>query len=269
MMKNAYTTLFTAFISTCIFAQPSVDGVLSDGAYISMADKLNNNSGFGSNIDVTEILYYPDDVAGVLYLGVKSKLNVFSDDAIGIFLNVSGDGSPAGAPVGNALGLSGAGNYLDGDGAFEQAFKADFEVDFAFAFNPAAWNTDVYCDVAKYTNGYTAEYAGACRQDGTPAWNTASAKVFSGSSITFAFLNDGGAHSGLEMAIPFSEIGANPNMQIALLAFVSSATAYFSDVTVPGNITSGNLAFNPDLSLTAGGPFHTELFPLSVFVCDP
>lgn len=268
MKKSITLFICIILIALATRAQPAVDGVLNDAEYITMASKLNANAGFGADINVTDILYYPDDVAGVLYLGVKSKMNIFSDDGIGIFLNISGLGSPTGAAAGNTLGFSGAGHFIDGDGTFEQAFKADMEVDYAFAFNPGYTFTDVYWDAASYVGGYAAEYQGNCQQDGVAALNGNGGTLFTTNSITFAYKNFGGADDGLEMAIPYSELGASAAMQISASTFVVSSTAYFSDVTVPGNVTTGNLAFNPDFALAGDGPFSSDDFPLSIFTCD-
>ncbi len=62
--------------------------------YVLIASKQNNNQGFGSNIDITSIVYYADVSNSVLYLGIKGKLDVSNNNGIGILLNISGEGSP-------------------------------------------------------------------------------------------------------------------------------------------------------------------------------
>ncbi len=251
------------FVSTVYFAQPVIDGNLTDSQYTSVAKKANSNNGFGDAIDVTEIVYYADTTNHYLYLGVKGKLNTSSTDAIGIWLNVAGTGSPNGVAAGNALGgVSGVDSYISADSS---NYKADFEVDYQFAFNPGSDTTNVYFDAAKMVGTPLAHYQGSSDQSGTSTTNDQSNDtVFTKNSVTWAFNNDGGTDHGLEMKIPFSEIGADSSMDIEVFAFVVSSTAYFSDVTVPGNVSGGNLGFNPDFGNIDGGPFHSNAEPLPV-----
>jgi hypothetical protein len=259
-MKKLFTSLSIVLLfSITLIAQPVVDGDLSDAQYTTIATKENSNLDFGTAIDVSKIVYYADDANSMLYLGVVGKLDVSNDNAIGIWLNVTGSGSPTGVSAGTNLGFSGAGNYMDGDGTNNQSFKADFEVDYMFAFNPGFGSSSVYWDASKLIGGNTAEYQGYCNQTGTAATDTmAAGGVFTKNSVTFAFNNGGGANQGLEMAMPFSEIGATSAMGIQVFAFVVSSTGYFSDVTVPGNVSTGNPGNDPDFSTLSGGLFHSD-----------
>jgi len=259
-MKKLFTSFSIVLLfSIAMIAQPVVDGDLSDAQYTTIATKANSNSGFGTAIDVSKIVYYADNANSMLYLGVVGKLDVTSDNAIGIWLNISGASSPTGVAAGNSLGFTGAGNYMDGDNGSNLDFKADFEVDYMFAFNPGFGSSNVYWDASKLIGGNTAEYQGYCNQTGTAATDTmAAGGVFSKNSVTFAFNNGGGANQGLEMKIPFSEIGATSSMGIQVFAFVVSSTGYFSDVTVPGDVTTGNPGFSADFSTMSGGLFHSD-----------
>ncbi|MER3525405.1 MAG: hypothetical protein C4326_15530, partial [Ignavibacteria bacterium] len=253
-----------------VFAQPSVDGNLGDSQYILLASKLNSNQGFGANIDVTKIYYYPDVVGQKLYLGVAGKLNVSTNDGIGVWLNVNGTGSPSGKPFGQNLGIQNSGGHYIGaaNSGVNIAFRADFEVDYMFAFNPGSSSTTVYFDAAKHVGTSALEYQGSCNQSGTSATNSsAGGTVFAQNQITFAFNNGGGPTQGLEMAIPFEQIGATSAMGIEVFAFVVSSAAYFSDVTVPGNVSNGNPGYNADFSTMGNGPYHTTTggaLPVSV-----
>ncbi|MEW6062369.1 MAG: hypothetical protein AB1600_10575, partial [Bacteroidota bacterium] len=252
--------LSIVFYVTISVAQPTIDGSLDDAQYITIATKQNSNAGFGSSIDVSKIVYYPDATNSFLYLGVVGKLNTSSTDAIGIWLNVSGTGSPSGKAAGQPLGIqSTGGSYIGaGNNASNINFKADFEVDYMFAFNPGGANTSVYFDAAKHVSSSVIEYQGSCDQSGTSATNSSAAgAVFSQNSITFAFNNSGAANKGLELKIPFSAINATSSNSIEVFAFVASSTAYFSDVTVPGNVTGGNSAFNVDYGSISGGFYHS------------
>jgi len=243
---------------------PVVDGNLDDSQYITIATKQNSNAGFGPNIDVSKIVYYPDVANNNLYLGVVGKLNTGSNDGIGIWLNVSGTGSPIGTPAGNSLGgITGAGHYM-GDPT-NPNFKADFEVDYMFALNPGNSVSNCYVDAASRVGTSAGVYLGDCGLSGTSVnYNTTGTVFSAGQQISFAFNNAGGTNQGFEIKIPFAAIGANSSMNINVFAFVISATAFFSDVTVPGNRTGGNMGFNADFSSFAGGPYNSGIRPLPV-----
>ncbi len=253
-MKHLLLTALAALLlAPAAFAQPTVDGDLSDADYQSLATKLNANAGFGPDIDATEIVYFADTGAEVLYVGVKGKLNQFSGDAIGLWLNFD---DPDGRPAGQLLGdVPDAGfSYF---GAADSAFTADFEVDYAFAANPGGTSTDVFFDAATYVVADTAraDFLGAADQSGTPTTGPADATNNSGgpvffSTVAFAFDNSATGDTGLEFAIPFADLGidASDLGSIQAFAFVVSSTAYFSDVTVPGDVTAGNLGFDPSFS---------------------
>lgn len=260
-MKNVLTIIFSVIIvvSSLTIAQPTINGDLSDAQYISIATKQNSNAGFGGSIDVNEIVYYPDFANSILYLGIKSKLDTGNDNGLGVFLNISGTGSPTGVAPGTELGFDGAGHYMDGEsGGTNDNFKADFEVDYMFAFNPGGGNTTVFWDASKLIGGNTAEYQGSCDQSGTATTNSnAGGGIFSQNSVTFAYNNSGGANNGLEISIPFSELGASTVMNVNAFAFIVSSSGFFSDVTVPGNVTGGNPGFNADFSTLSGSPYNS------------
>lgn len=263
-MKKTFTIFLIFFISTA-FSQVTINGDLSESEYLSIGTKQNNNQGFGSNIDVSKIVYYVD--GSYLYLGVEGKLDVSNYNGIGVWINISGSGSPTGKSAGQALGIqSSSGHYIgaNNDSSYVN-FKADFEVDYMFAFNPGASSSYVYFDAAKHVTSSVIEYQGSCDQSGTSATNSnASGSVFSQNSITFAFNNSGNTNKGLELKIPLNQLSATTSHLIEVFAFVVSNTAYFSDVTVPGNVSNGNLGFNPDFSTLSGGYYHTGSQPLPV-----
>jgi hypothetical protein len=61
--------------------------------------------------------------------------------------------------------------------------------------------------------------------------------------------------------------GISTGQCMEAFAFLVSATAYFSDVTIPGNLTSGNLEENPNFSGLGGGDFHcdcADLLPIDL-----
>jgi len=267
MMKRILSIIgLTAVAVVFALAQITVDGVISESQYALVAQKLNTNSGFGPNIDVQKIYVYPDVLNSVLYIGVVCKLDVSNDNGIGIWLNVTGTGSPTGAPAGTSLGgiQPGFGGHYLATSTYVN-FKADFEVDYMFAINPGSSSTNCYVDAASRIGTPARVYLGNCGQSGNPLNYSTTGTVFqSGYTITFAFNNSGGTNTGFEIKIPFGAIGANSSHSIQIFAFVVSATAYFSNVTVPGNVGADNLGFEPNFGSISGGPYHTADISLPV-----
>jgi hypothetical protein len=123
-----------------------------------------------------------------------------------------------------------------------------------------------YLDAAKYFNGVKAGgFIGSTYNSGSAAQGPSAPGIFATNAITFALDSAYDIGRGLELKIPFSELpGITPNTQIQVAAFIVSNTAYFSDLTLPGNLTSGNAAFNPDFGTLPGGPYFTGFHQLPV-----
>ncbi len=223
---------------------------------------LDNNAGFGPAINIDGLYAHIDDE--YLYIASDCYLNTGSSDGIVLFLGISKlDGT--GAQSGTSLGNITNGGHLFGAIA-NGNFKNDFETHYGFAINPGSGNTSVYIDAVKYnTSGNTAQYIGASTQTGTLGEGPETDGIFANKSIKFAFYNDHDIRRGWELKIPLNEIGNPTNYdEFRLFAAVVSSSAYFSDVTVPGTITGGNLGFDPNFSSLQGGPFHMNSLPLPV-----
>jgi hypothetical protein len=223
---------------------------------------LDNNAGFGPSINIDGLYAHIDNE--FLYIASDCYLNTGSNDGIVLFLGISklnGTGAQPGTSLGNITG----GGHLFGASA-NGNFKNDFETHYGFAINPGSGNTSVYIDAVKYSNlGNTAQYLGMATQTGNLAEGPETDGIFTNKSIKFAFYNDHDIKRGWEIKIPLSEIGNPTNYdEFRLFSAVVSATAYFSDVTVPGTITGGNLGFDPNFSTLPGGPFHMNSLPLPV-----
>jgi hypothetical protein len=249
-------------------AQPTIDGDLSDSQYQTIAMKLSSNSSFGTAIDVQEIVYYADDHNDMLYVGIKGQFDTSRDDGIGLWLNVTGSGAPSGRPPGTALAVSGGGHYISGDEGANADFAADFEVDAMYAFNSGGTSTDIFFDAANVFGGSArARFVGRSDQSGTATTGTGPG----GETITFAVDNSGSSNTGGELQIPFAELNATASMGGEAFAMVVGSEAFFSDVTVPGYVTTGSLGYNPDYSTLAGGPYHStplEPLPVELFAFD-
>jgi hypothetical protein len=241
----------------------TLDGRVTESAYVTLATKQNANAGFGPAIDVTSTRTFIANPfgSGFVIVAVTGRLNTASNDGIGILLGAQGAGTPAGTALG---GTPGAGHFL---GATEHpGFKADFPVALALALNPGGGTESVFVDAVASpgTPGARAGYLGSAAQDGGVAVGPPDQAAGTGPApdVLFAFRNDGAAGSGFEIVLPRSALGfpvpvslaASPG-NITVSAFVVSATAFFSDVTVPGTLTGGNPGFDPNFSTLAGGPF--------------
>ena len=223
---------------------------------------LDNNAGFGSAINIDALYAHLDNE--YLYIASDCYLNTGSSDGIVLFLGVS-KLAGTGAATGTALGNISGGGHLFGV-TTNGNFKNDFETNFGFVINPGSSATSVYIDAVKYTtSGNLAQYIGSTNQTGTLGEGPETDGIFTNKSIKFAFYNDHDIKRGWEIKIPLNQIGNPTNLdEFMLFATVVSSTAYFSDVTVPGTIASGNLGFDPDFSTLQGGPFHMNTLPLPV-----
>ena len=219
----------------------------------------------------------------MLFLGVVGKLDTGSDNGIGLWLNFS---ELSGAPAGTSLGQAGigAGHYLDGDNGGRLNYEADFEVDVLFAINPGGGADNVFVDVMSLVGTPAADYLGSADQSGTAALgpideqnNNGGAPVFAQNNVAFAFDNSGSTTTGFEIALPFNQLGLDAEAarrlaagSVEAFAIVVSSSAYFSNVSVPGDISNGNPGFSPDFlnnvqdpdgfGANPGGPIGTGPF---------
>ncbi|HPN37121.1 MAG TPA: T9SS type A sorting domain-containing protein [Melioribacteraceae bacterium] len=230
--------------------------------YDNFHPDLDNNSGFGPNINIDGLYAHIDDEN--LYIASDCYLNSTSSDGIALFIGVS-KLAGTGATVGTSLGNVANGGHLFGATA-NGNFKNDFETHYGFVINPGSANTSVFMDAVKYNSaGNIAQYIGSTSQTGTLGEGPEADGIFINKSIKFAFYNDHDVKRGWELKIPLNQIGSPTNFdEIKLFAVVVSSTAYFSDITVPGTITGGNLGFDPNFLNISGGPFHMNTIPLPV-----
>ncbi|MCF8302293.1 MAG: T9SS type A sorting domain-containing protein [Bacteroidales bacterium] len=250
IMLLAFTLSFSS-----LKAQPTIDGDVSDGNYITLATKQNSNAGFGPNIDVNTIYYYPDDANSMLYVGIEGKLDVGSSNGIGLWLDFN---ELTGESAGTSLG-TGGGHYMGGNGGTNPDFKADFEVDYMFAMNPGSSADNVYYDLVRSEPGNRlTQYLGNSDQSGTTLSNN-DGPIFSGGTVSIAFNNGGGDDQGFEISIPYGELGVTHSGEMKAFAVVVSSTAYFSDVTVPGNVTGGSPGFDANFNALGGSPYHGDV----------
>jgi hypothetical protein len=261
----------------------SIDGLFNEPGYKHIASKLNSNSSFGADMDVTNIYSASDDTYFILGIEcrVQNTPNEYDEKSagLGIFLNFSVEtGMEAGAPLAHWEEYDH--HFLNGgfelwDGGME--FAADFEVDYIFAVYSDGSPDRIMMDASTFIwdNPHLIQYIGSTDQSGTSGFGPSVDGVFDQRSIQFAFQSSPEPESkmGIEIRIPLADINADPSDEFQVFATLVSATAYFSDVSVPGNITVEYPGFNPDFlsnlvdddcscpspGATLGdGPYHSD-----------
>lgn len=238
-----------------------VNGRFQEG-YTTVANKLNQNLGFGPNINIKRLNY--KIVNNNLYIGITSRLDRSNNNGILLFLglsNLNGTGAAQNTSLGGVTG----GGHAFGD-ASNPNFKNDFETHFAFAINPGGNDSVVYVDAVKYSNGNkVGQYIGLTYNYGHTSSGPSVDGIFTANSVKFGFDSAYGHNRGFELCIPFGELG-NPTVlhNLVLFGVVASSTAYFSDVTVPGNVGGGNPGFNANFATLPGGPYGSLPTPLPV-----
>ncbi len=240
-----------------------VDGRMNDPAYRLMANRLNTNAGFGDNKTVDGIYFFDD--ADSIYIGVDGELVLSDDDGIGVMLDFTQrDGLDAGTTLG---GVSGTTDYLNAE---EDGFTMDFPADLALSLSPGPGNRTVL-SIADYSGdqpeGFQVLPDDESAADGDGAvTGPLQDEVFPSESVTYAVMNSGRSRQGFEIAISKDALGVDGG-EVRGFAWIVSNTAYFSNVTVPGNLEGdedefGNPGFNTQLHEEDGGPFVSSFLEL-------
>jgi hypothetical protein len=251
-MKKIITLLsLTACIASTAFGQV-VDGILNEASYTTIATRGTSSPSFGSGIDATTIKVRQG--AGVVYIGVTGFLDPTNSNAIGLMLNFSSTSHPSaltGATAGTDLRVANGGGFIN------YHVKTGFQVDYAFNLNPGGSATNCYVNAAKYIGSASESYLGNIEQTGFETADVGATGFFASSGVSMAFKRDlANANAGFEMKIPFSALGLPNNAQLSVqaFAFVASETAYFSNITLPGTPTTGQLGQDGAGNFVTGDP---------------
>ena len=257
-MKKISILVALLFVASFLHGAPIINGDMSDAEYVQIATG-NGLGDWGMNID--KIVYYPDIVANVLYIGLVGNLNTGNSDGFGLWLGFS---ELTGMAPGTSLGgTPSAGHYMEA--ADNPDFKADFEVDYMFALNTGGSTTNVYFNALQFQAGSgVPTYLGSCDQVGTYTTGPSLAGIFSENSVTFAVNNDNTGEHGVEFSIPFSELGVTTAGFMKAFAFVVSDDAWFCQDCAPGTPPSGDPGFNADYNNLGGGPYSCDWKTLPV-----
>jgi len=275
-----------------------VDGRLTDPGYRLMATRTNTNAGFGPGKTVDALYFYDD--ADSVYIGIDGEIVAGDQDAIGVMLDFSGrQGVAAGQPLGGVPGAAGflaASGDQSEDGIASNAFTMDFDADLGLTIytapGPGGTGTRFVLSMADYSGassgsdaaGIVVLPASESAADGGDAVSGPAADgVFPAGSVRYAVINSGRERQGVEIAIakdalglpagsgggslsfsdadaPVAQNEGNGPGTVRGLAFIVSNTAYFSNVTVPGNVDGdaddfGNAGFGAQFHELDGGPF--------------
>jgi len=254
-------------------AEIRIDGVINEPQYVKMAERLNDNAGFGPSNSVDALFYYVQN--DTLYIAIEGRMAIGGGDGIGLILDFE---DKAGIPAGESLGgAEGAVVFLNPEAA-RRNFRMDFEADYGIAIIGS--QNRVLMSMADYTGEEKAGLvvlpaADSPLPNGSTGIGPEEDGLLPANSIRYAMLNDGQALNGVEIALSLTDLGVTTG-NFRAFAFIVSSTGYFSNVLVPGDAVGtadafGNFGFNPNFNTTAGGPFHTDWFPLdmSTSVIEP
>ena len=235
-----------------------INGRLNDPGYRFLSNRINTNEGFGEQ-KIVDALYFYDDEDSI-YVGIEGKLELSDDDGIGIMLNFD---ERDGKSTGNSLGdVDGASGFFVAD---EDQFTMDFNVDLGLNFFGVSGNRAAL-SVADYTEetpqGFQVVTDSDAAEDGGDKVSgpVTGDEIFPDESVTYAFDNSGDDFRGYEVRISKDALNIDGG-EVQGFAFITSNTAFFSDVTVPGHLTE-NPGFNPEFHQLEGGPFVSKSLQL-------
>jgi hypothetical protein len=260
-MKKIFTLLsFIACMASTAFSQITVDGIMSESAYSTLATRGTTMPSFGTGIDATSIKI--SQSAGVVYIGVTGFLDPTNSNAIGLMLNFSSTSHPTavtGAAAGTDLRTAGGGGFIN------YHVKTGFEVDYMFNLNPGNSTTNCYVNAAKKIGGSTEAYLGNIEQGSIQNCDVGNSTFFatttgSCNGVTMSFKRDlANPNAGFEMSIPFAALGLPNTAQLSVqaFAFVCSNDGYYSNITIPGTPTTGQLGQDGLGNFITGDPTST------------
>lgn len=251
--------LLLLLFSISIFAQPTIDGDMSDSHYSTISTFTSDRNGFGSDNDLGAIKFYTDGTD--IYLGVTGETT--SNDNIVIFFDFSGyTGRGTNTLAGSST--SSIGVFTTSSGGLDGAIM-DFDVDFALAFNEGNSSTNYYCDAARFgsgSGGYlsTAFIGNSGSQSGSSGSFNLGGTFGGTGNITFAYNNTFSSNSdkGVEMKIPIAVFSGVTNTQtLRVFVLITSSTGFCSNECIPGDPGASNLGNDPNFSSISGQDFFT------------
>ncbi len=272
------------------FAQPVLDGSIAGDGYGGALSVQTTQTDFGDNASELNAAYAQID-NGVLYLTITgnlesnfNKLNIFIDSVAG-GQNQIGPGTDEGGTNPNnddwAENYSGQGPSADGNGngfTFDAGFEADyllilrngnfgndkFDVDYAVVGGGLAGFEEAF-DI--FNGSFTGANASALTNGVGVAYDNSNTAGIAGGTIAADPLAAIAVETGIELAIPLSEIGS-PTGAIKVSAHVNGSNHDFlSNQSLGGFVApQGNLGgdgaagFNNDVSLIDLNQFDGDQF---------
>lgn len=265
-MRRILQIFVLFFTASILFAQPTVNGNLSDGQYTTVGTFSSGRDGFGATNNLNQLKYYSDGTD--LYIGISCDLD--GNNNVVLILNFSGyTGRGSGTLAGSSSSSVGA--FTTGNGLANSTM--DMDADFAFAFNEGSGSTNLYMDVLRMGSGasgyISANFEGnTADQTGTAASiDITSTTGGTAGNMSLAY-NNGGSGSGLgiEMRIPINSFSGITSAQtLQLFAIITNNTGFLSNECVPGDPGASNLG-NGGTNFTSisGQDFFTSTQALPV-----
>jgi Secretion system C-terminal sorting domain len=246
-MKKIYALCaLLCALSNVGFAQFTVDGNMNEAGYTTTIAKQNSNyCFFPPNTDnITAIKVGKD--ASNLYIGVVGNMDITTSNNIMLLINFS---QPTGVPAGTPLNVAMAG------GPFEKNFSAGMEVDYMIRMNSGS-GPNCYVNAMKRVGTNVEGYLENPGVGGMSLGGLTGGGVFGSPGVAISFLNTGTATSGFEIKIPFASVSISASNTVQVFAVVVSNDGYFSDITVPGNVTGGCLGYDGIRTGTPSSPLN-------------
>lgn len=244
-MKRVYTVLaLSSLLYVSLVAQvcapnssATIDGSITEAIYTTTISKMNSNACFGPAIDISAIKLGND--GSNLYIGIIGKIEAGNTNGIGLFLDFS---SLTGVAAGQNLQTATTDPF--GIHFMDNKFAAGMEVDYVLVAYSAMDNgtNNCYIKAARKTGTEASGYLDNIGLMGVASSGNVGG-VFAASLCT-AFSNSGTSTTGWEIKIPFSAVGVSLGSTVKVFGAVVSETGYFSNVTVPGNVSGGCLGFD-------------------------
>lgn len=265
-MKASSTLLAPIFLFSFLsFAQPVINGDMSDAQYAVIGEFTSGRNGAGNDNDFGVIKFYTNGTD--IYIGITGE--VFDRNFIVLFLDFSGiTGRGTGTLAGSSS--SSIACFTTTDGGLDGAkMDIDFDADYALAFSQDGTGTNLFLYAARFNStGYqstaylaqTPDLLGSQGSKATP---------FSGGSGTLVFAYNSNFPSntkyGVEIKLPISIFpGVDNTMNLKTFTVFTKMDGFVYNECIPGDLGATNPGYDPNLSAISGQTFYTTNQPLSV-----
>ncbi|NUN08673.1 MAG: T9SS type A sorting domain-containing protein [Ignavibacteriaceae bacterium] len=265
-MKLSILTLFVVLLSSALsFAQPVINGDMSDAQYATIGTFTSDRNGAGNSNDLGVIKFYTNGTD--IYIGITGE--VFDRNFIVLFLDFSGIiGRGTGTLAGSSS--SSVGCFTTTDGGLDGAkMDTDFDADYALAFSLDGGSENCFLYAARFNStGYQSTAYLAQTPDLSGSQGTKSTPFSGGSGdLVFAYNSNFPSNTkyGIELKLPISIFpGIDNSMSLKTFTIITKSDGWVYNECIPGDPGSSNLGFDPNFSSIADQTFYTSNQPLPV-----